>query len=86
MIKEGPLYCKTVSSYSKDKPLKHVQKEGDSAYLRRRRIVSLVSFIGFLLFSIVFAATVGQKLMEFLADGKPFAYGWSNKAFGGRLH
>ncbi len=72
MIKEGPLYCKTVSSYSKDKPLKHVQKEGDSAYLRRRRIVSLVSFIGFLLFSIVFAATIGQKLMEFLADGKTF--------------
>ena len=72
MTKEGPLCCNTSFSHSKDKPEKPVQQAEDAAYLRRRRIVSLISLIGFVIFSIVFAATIGQKLIEFLADGKAF--------------
>ena len=72
MTKEGPLCCNTAFSHSKDKPEKPVQQAEDAAYLRRRRIVSLISLIGFVIFSIVFAATIGQKLIEFLADGKAF--------------
>lgn len=79
MTKEEPLYFNNLISSPADKPGKSTDHQDDEqAYLRRRRIVSIISLIGFLVFSIAFAATVGQKLMEFLSDGEAFR-SWVNQ-------
>lgn len=75
MTKEGSVHCKHPFSLQGDQPkkfTKSIKKEEDTDYLRRRRVVSLLSLAGFLVFLIVVAAVFGPKLAEFLSDSNAF--------------
>lgn len=69
MTKEGQL-CFSKSTHRSAKITG--EPVNDPAYLRRKRLVSLFSLIVFLVLSVAFAATAGQKMIEFISDGKAF--------------
>lgn len=59
--------------------------EEDKRYLRRRRIISILSFIGFLGVTVCIALTLGNQLLSLVSDPKQFQLWVQQQGIWGRL-